>query len=557
MTTKDLVEFIRQNTRVILPEFGAFLVKESSEKGFNPSNLTFSPFLRYNDGMLEVYIAKNRGISKEEASKLIHAFIDEIKNELQEKGVFQIETLGSLKRDSRGSITFVLSDLSKKIPPVEKPIVVTPPQEIIPKKTESIKVPEVDERKDPWADDPTEEPKTEVQKKFRRIEGKRAQVEKLTISRIPINKDLISSSDGTDPDKDTFPAEELKSMFVPVTNTKEPQKDLPTEEVKKEIIIQEPVKKEDAKIEPEVVPKKRKSTKKVEPEIIEKIEESHTIEPVVEKSNEIDSIENQTAKEVEVKGELIEIESSINSEPVEKKQIPEPVSPIIIEPVKAEAKSNQTENKKELKTGVDEKKGDTSSVGMKMEPTEEGVDRSYSSLIITIGVIAVVLVLFLVGRHYFFSPESDLTVDSSATSSLENQNDSDKVTSNQNVSADEIDQTFNDLNETDAGKITSEKEVEKKQIENEEAIKEELIKNANAQVISGVNYYVVVGSFKNPDYAKKYSEKISKSGYQTEIVMQKSGMHAVSIGRFNTRDQAENKQSSVAEQFPGVWILKQ
>ena len=56
MTQKVLYELITQKSRVILPEFGAFLVKDDGSKTFNPENVSFSPFLKYNDGMVEDYL---------------------------------------------------------------------------------------------------------------------------------------------------------------------------------------------------------------------------------------------------------------------------------------------------------------------------------------------------------------------------------------------------------------------------------------------------------------------------------------------------------------------
>lgn len=112
MTSKELAGLIRQHTRVILPEFGAFLVKESADKEFSPQNVSFSPFLRYNDGMLEVHVSKSQSISKDEAFKVVKSFVEQIKSELIEKGVYTIEGLGYLKRDARGSVTFVAGEVA-------------------------------------------------------------------------------------------------------------------------------------------------------------------------------------------------------------------------------------------------------------------------------------------------------------------------------------------------------------------------------------------------------------------------------------------------------------
>ncbi|MBN1990802.1 MAG: SPOR domain-containing protein [Bacteroidales bacterium] len=129
MTNKELSELIKQNTRTILPGFGAFLVKDS-DKGFLAENVTFSPFLRYNDGMLEDYLAKNKGISKDEAGKQISSLTEIIKDELLNKGFFQIGELGFLNRDSRGTVSFTVGKATNSVAEKtkeEKPA--TPPKQ--------------------------------------------------------------------------------------------------------------------------------------------------------------------------------------------------------------------------------------------------------------------------------------------------------------------------------------------------------------------------------------------------------------------------------------------
>jgi hypothetical protein len=149
MTSKELAGLIRQHTRVILPEFGAFLVKESADKEFSPQNVSFSPFLRYNDGMLEVHVSKSQSISKDEAFKIVKSYVEQIKSELIDKGFYTIEGLGYLKRDARGSVTFVVGEAmgeksestkGKKVtdPVTDTPQIPTAEQE---KKTEKIEKP--------------------------------------------------------------------------------------------------------------------------------------------------------------------------------------------------------------------------------------------------------------------------------------------------------------------------------------------------------------------------------------------------------------------------------
>ncbi|MFA5648389.1 MAG: SPOR domain-containing protein [Bacteroidales bacterium] len=106
MKTQFLRELIEKNARVILPDFGAFLVKDDGTSVFKPENITFSPFLRYNDGMVEDALAAKQKVSKDKAKEALTKYVEELKAELQSKKVFVISELGSLYIDKRGSIQF-------------------------------------------------------------------------------------------------------------------------------------------------------------------------------------------------------------------------------------------------------------------------------------------------------------------------------------------------------------------------------------------------------------------------------------------------------------------
>lgn len=99
---------VSQGKRVIIPDFGAFLIKDSS---LNPiitkENVTFSPFLRYNDGFLETELAHAEGLHKDEASAKLTDFIQKIKIAIFEnESVFQIDGLGYFFKDGKGNATF-------------------------------------------------------------------------------------------------------------------------------------------------------------------------------------------------------------------------------------------------------------------------------------------------------------------------------------------------------------------------------------------------------------------------------------------------------------------
>lgn len=153
METQFLKELIENNARVILPEFGAFLVKDDGTGVFKPQNVTFSPFLRYNDGMVEEKLATKLKVGKDQARAKLESFIEMMKDELQSKKVFIIQGLGSLQIDGRGSIQFSTSQS------VTAPLKPTP-------KVEEAKPKETKQKPDaPKAETPKEEKPKEEQAK--------------------------------------------------------------------------------------------------------------------------------------------------------------------------------------------------------------------------------------------------------------------------------------------------------------------------------------------------------------------------------------------------------
>ncbi len=105
MENKDLAYIIEHNTRVILPNFGAFLQKDSNSP-FKPEIITFSPFLKYNDNILEECYAKLKETSKDEAIRQVKLFIEQIKTIIDSGQPYPIEGIGTLSRNDRGAIVF-------------------------------------------------------------------------------------------------------------------------------------------------------------------------------------------------------------------------------------------------------------------------------------------------------------------------------------------------------------------------------------------------------------------------------------------------------------------
>jgi len=112
MVTNYIQELLATNNRVIVPNYGAFLVRATS-KGKDSNKLEeklndiyFSPFLKFNDELLERHIVKKEGITKDQAAGRIKDFIEEIKTKLTSDSVFDIKDFGQFTMDKQGKVVF-------------------------------------------------------------------------------------------------------------------------------------------------------------------------------------------------------------------------------------------------------------------------------------------------------------------------------------------------------------------------------------------------------------------------------------------------------------------
>ncbi|NOQ25012.1 MAG: hypothetical protein GQ564_06575 [Bacteroidales bacterium] len=113
MIATYIQELLATNNRVIVPNYGAFLVRATSKsKDANTleeklKDIYFSPFLKFNDELLEKYIIKKENVTKEQASEKITTFINDIKKELDLEKPFIIEGFGQFVADKQGKVQFL------------------------------------------------------------------------------------------------------------------------------------------------------------------------------------------------------------------------------------------------------------------------------------------------------------------------------------------------------------------------------------------------------------------------------------------------------------------
>ena len=112
-------EYLRANRRLVIPAFGAFMVKESGER-------VFSDLLRNDDGVLTLLL-RNRGLNEMEAAVTIDRFIFEMRHDLEMYGYYRLGEVGTLRVEPDTKVLRlyppVQGEMPKAKPYIPQPVV--------------------------------------------------------------------------------------------------------------------------------------------------------------------------------------------------------------------------------------------------------------------------------------------------------------------------------------------------------------------------------------------------------------------------------------------------
>lgn len=107
---KNIIALLNKNLRVIIPDFGAFIIRQKQ-----PKVIVFNEFLRYDDGLLIDYIVNNEEIDREIAIQQVSDFAEDSTKLLESGKDLIIEGLGRLHREKSGRINFIESPVDSGI----------------------------------------------------------------------------------------------------------------------------------------------------------------------------------------------------------------------------------------------------------------------------------------------------------------------------------------------------------------------------------------------------------------------------------------------------------
>ena len=129
MLVSVINDYLKSNRRLVVPSFGAFVVKGGGD-------IIFSELLKSDDGVLRGLLM-GQGMSEIEAAAAIDRFIFEVRHELQLSAACTVASLGTFHRNAEGVLSFEqlrVADVAVAAAPAEpevvepvKPIVVPTP----------------------------------------------------------------------------------------------------------------------------------------------------------------------------------------------------------------------------------------------------------------------------------------------------------------------------------------------------------------------------------------------------------------------------------------------
>lgn len=72
---------------------------------------------------------------------------------------------------------------------------------------------------------------------------------------------------------------------------------------------------------------------------------------------------------------------------------------------------------------------------------------------------------------------------------------------------------------------------------------------------TGYKYFVIIGSFRNQDYANKYAKRYREMGYNTDVMFADNGFHRVSAGSYMSYQDGINGLKTIRAAEPvRAWL---
>jgi len=109
MISKYIKELIPDNSRIIIPDFGAFMIQDTP----NGKVISFNDFLKFNDSVLLNRIITSEKVDAAKGKEAIKAYVANIEAAFKAGESFAVEGVGYLTKDSQNNIHFEQDENAK------------------------------------------------------------------------------------------------------------------------------------------------------------------------------------------------------------------------------------------------------------------------------------------------------------------------------------------------------------------------------------------------------------------------------------------------------------
>ncbi len=541
---KYLIELLETNNRVIVPDLGAFIIRQQE-----PRELVFNDLLAFNDGMLTTHIKQQEGISMSKAQVKIEEFVDLVKKVLTKGDIYHLENLGYLKMDDSSKIEFSVT----KFPTVRAEVVSAATLSQYMDLEESHEQPEKD-----TTEEVPEQAEEEVAD------------EQAPASEEPMEQATEDKTPEVETPEEELPEEELPEEEIREEET--PEEELPEEELPEEAFSEEETPEEEFSLDEAKVPSV------AEWELDEK--EAERAEMAAEETPE--SATDDGSFTLEDQAAEIEVDASEDT-PL----IPEAEEPpfLIEEQYKQEEEKKMTvvgTSRARLEAAAAAATDDEKNEPLKYEkaplstsetsiPYYVGRETSTRRIWPWIGGAAALIIILLVAAWFFFPDEvnrilagkpaeietteeavSDASALQGSTSGDEGQTADETAQDQVEITGETVTpggETANDATvETEAG-LTDSESVEEPETEPE-------TEPAPPPAGQSRKYYIVAGMFSSRANAEAYVATLKAKGYDAELFGRKNNLYAVSFSSHVSKEAAVREMNRIREQFnPDAWLL--
>jgi nucleoid DNA-binding protein/cell division protein FtsN len=518
---KYILSLLKENSRVIIPEFGAFIIRQQ-----NPPEIAFNSLLTFNDGILVEYLSHNAGIPYLEASAKISDYVEKLNTELKLHNRLSFNEIGWIWLDESGEKQFTPWKTGDQVQTeTQKPL---RDLETILKEAETneksgseiiLDSPGIQPDQAPFVlDDTIKEVDVDATKDNLQEEPEEGLIAKEDISAetFSLEESVISTSEtSVTPDSETSVTPDLETSVTP---------DLETSVT--------------PDLETSVTPDLETSvTPDSEAEVLikPKIDLSESLQDVQQEKSKTDT-ETETPKvEIRFKHEMPDEESVIAQMPDETKEPEEKVTP-------AEMKTAETvheEPKIPLEEVLQEIK--TRSAYQQTIPIEKKKRPWFIPVF-----ILVVLAIIACAGWFLFPEQVNKIINPGKQTHVEKQPGV-EIGENTEISPSVTDEQ---------GGQESLQETTPVPNETETAVQQETPAVQGEPEPTVKKYYVVAGRFRSELNAEKYAAELRSKGFNAEYFGTNDNLYTVSFNSFSSKESAEIEMNRIRKSIePKAWIL--